>query len=70
MVKAEDIAKFPDKYLAESWQSIPGVVFSRDGDAGRNITVRGCGSPFTRVLVTPLTRRTFKDGVLKNYLIP
>ncbi len=51
VVKAEDIAKFPDANLAESLQRIPGVVISRDGGEGRNITVRGLGSQFTRVRI-------------------
>ncbi len=51
VVKAEDIAKFPDTNLAESLQRIPGVVISRDGGEGRNITVRGLGSQFTRVRI-------------------
>ena len=49
VVKAEDIAKFPDTNLAESLQRIPGVVIDRDAGEGRNISVRGLGSDFTRV---------------------
>ena len=51
VIKAEDIAKFPDTNLAESLQRIPGVVIDRDAGEGRNITVRGLGSDFTRVRI-------------------
>jgi len=51
VVKAEDIAKFPDTNLAESLQRIPGVVIDRDAGEGRSITVRGLGSDFTRVRI-------------------
>ena len=49
VIKAEDMAKFPDTNLAESLQRIPGVVIDRDAGEGRNITVRGLGLDFTRV---------------------
>ncbi len=51
VIKAEDIAKFPDTNLAESLQRIPGVVIDRDAGEGRTITVRGLGSDFTRVRI-------------------
>ena len=51
VIKAEDIAKFPDTNLAESLQRIPGVVIDRDAGEGRNITVRGLGVDFTRVRI-------------------
>jgi len=51
VIKAEDIAKFPDTNLAESLQRIPGVVIDRDAGEGRNITVRGLGGDFTRVRI-------------------
>ena len=51
VVKAEDIAKFPDTNLAESLQRISGVVIDRDAGEGRNITVRGLGLDFTRVRI-------------------
>ena len=50
-VVAEDIGKFPDSNLAESLQRIPGVVITRDGGEGRQITVRGLGPDFTRVRI-------------------
>ena len=51
VIKAEDIAKFPDTNLAESLQRIPGIVIDRDAGEGRSITVRGLGSDFTRVRI-------------------
>lgn len=49
-IVSEDIGKFPDSNLAESMQRIPGVALSRgDGGEGKNISVRGLGSGFTRV---------------------
>jgi TonB-dependent receptor len=51
VIKAEDIAKFPDTNLAESLQRVPGVVIDRDAGEGRSITVRGLGSDFTRVRI-------------------
>ncbi|HEY2628869.1 MAG TPA: TonB-dependent receptor, partial [Usitatibacter sp.] len=51
VIKAEDIAKFPDTNLAESLQRVPGVVIDRDAGEGRNITVRGLGGDFTRVRI-------------------
>jgi iron complex outermembrane receptor protein len=52
VIKAEDIAKFPDTNLAESLQRVPGVVIDRDAGEGRNITVRGLGADFTRCAST------------------
>ncbi|WP_380876502.1 TonB-dependent receptor [Sphingomonas sp. DBB INV C78] len=51
VIKAEDIADFPDNNLAESIQRIPGVAITRDQGEGRNITVRGLGPVFTRVRI-------------------
>lgn len=48
---AEDIADFPDLNLADSLQRVPGVVITREGGEGRQISLRGLGPDFTRVLV-------------------
>lgn len=53
-IVAQDIGKFPDSNLAESLQRIPGVVITRDGGEGRQITVRGLGPNFTRVRLNGL----------------
>jgi hypothetical protein len=54
VIKAEDIAKFPDTNLAEALQRVSGVVIDRDAGEGRNITVRGLGLDFTRVRINEI----------------
>ncbi|MFM6831518.1 MAG: TonB-dependent receptor [Novosphingobium sp.] len=51
VIKADDIASFPDANLAESIQRIPGVSIQRDAGEGRNVTVRGLGGDFVRTLL-------------------
>lgn len=51
VIKAEDIADFPDNNLAESIQRVPGVAITRDQGEGRNISVRGLSPLFTRVRI-------------------
>jgi TonB-dependent receptor len=51
VIRAEDIADFPDNNLAESIQRIPGVSITRDQGEGRNISVRGLGPVFTRIRI-------------------
>ena len=47
---AEDIGKFPDSNIAESFNRIPGVTISRDiTGEGVNVAIRGLGSNFTEV---------------------
>jgi TonB-dependent receptor len=47
---AEDIGKFPDTNIAESFNRIPGVTISRDiTGEGVNVAIRGLGSNFTEV---------------------
>ncbi len=48
VIKADDLASFPDANLAESIQRVPGVSITRDGGEGREITVRGLGGDFVR----------------------
>lgn len=52
-VFAEDIGKFPDSSIADSLSRVPGVRVNRatiDGE-GLNISIRGMGAAFTRVLL-------------------
>ena len=52
-VFAEDIGKFPDSSIADSLSRVPGVRVNRatiDGE-GLNISIRGMGANFTRVLL-------------------
>jgi len=47
---AEDIGKFPDTNIAESFNRIPGITISRDiTGEGANVAIRGLGSNFTSV---------------------
>lgn len=62
VVKAEDIAQFPDLNLAESLQRIPGVAIDRDGGEGRAIVVRGLGPDFTRVRLNGLEAMATTGG--------
>ena len=51
-ISSEDFGKFPDKNIAESLSRIPGVNVSRDVTGeGMNISIRGLGSSFTKVLL-------------------
>ncbi|MBP6626618.1 MAG: TonB-dependent receptor [Arenimonas sp.] len=61
-IVAEDIADFPDLNLAESLQRIPGVSISRDAGEGRNISVRGLDSQFTRVRINGMEALTTTGG--------
>jgi iron complex outermembrane receptor protein len=54
VIKAQDIADFPDLNLAESLQRVPGVSIDRDGGEGRTITVRGLGPDFSVVRLNGL----------------
>ncbi len=51
-VFAEDIGKFPDLNLAESFNRIPGINISREiTGEGLNVAIRGLNTNFTRVLL-------------------
>ncbi len=62
IIKAEDVAKFPDANLAESLQRLPGVAVARDGGEGRSISVRGLGPDYTRVRLNGLEAQTTSNG--------
>lgn len=61
-IMAEDIADFPDTNLAESLQRIPGVTISREAGEGREITVRGLGGQFSRVLINNAMGQSLAAG--------
>lgn len=61
-ISAEDIADFPDLNLAESLQRIPGVAISRRSGEGRQITVRGLGSDYTRVRINGMEAIATSSG--------
>ena len=49
---AEDIGKFPDTNIAESFNRIPGITIARDTSGeGLNVAIRGLGTNFTKVLL-------------------
>jgi TonB-dependent receptor len=65
VIKSEDIGKFPDLNLAEALQRVPGVSIDRDGGEGRQITVRGLNSEFSRTRINgleALATSAGKDG--------
>ena len=62
VVKAEDIAKFPDTNLAEAMQRISGVTITREAGEGRNISVRGLGPGFTRVRINGIEAQASTGG--------
>jgi len=47
VITAEDIGKFPDKNVADALQRVPGVVVTRSGGEGKNVSVRGLSSELT-----------------------
>lgn len=49
---AEDIGKFPDTNIAETFNRIPGITITRETSGeGLNIAIRGLGTNFTKVLL-------------------
>ena len=62
VIKADDMASFPDANLAESIQRIPGVSITRDGGEGRNVTVRGLGGDFVRTLLNGIEAYSSTTG--------
>ncbi|MCW3849423.1 TonB-dependent receptor [Sphingomonas sp. LB-2] len=63
---AEDIGKFPDTNIAETFNRVPGVTISREiTGEGLQIAIRGLGTNFTRVLLNNapiLVGSTGRDG--------
>lgn len=47
VITAEDVGKFPDKNVADALQRVPGVIISRSGGEGKNVSVRGLDSDLT-----------------------
>lgn len=61
-IVAEDIADFPDLNLAEAVQRVPGVSIDRDAGEGRQITVRGLSSDFTRTRINGMEAQATTGG--------
>jgi TonB-dependent receptor len=66
VIKAEDIADFPDSNLAESIQRVPGVSISRVAGEGKAITVRGLGPNFTRVRINGMEAQSLASGTTSD----
>src|ERR1700722_6798950 len=61
---AEDIGKFPDTNIAESFNRIPGITIARDiNGEGVDIAIRGLGTDFTRVLLNGAPISVASTGV-------
>ncbi|MDV3457021.1 TonB-dependent receptor [Sphingomonas sp. HF-S4] len=66
VIKAEDIADFPDNNLAESLQRVPGVSINRAGGEGRAITVRGLSGSFTRVRINGMEAQAISSATTSD----
>jgi TonB-dependent receptor len=63
-VNAEDIGKFPDTNIAESFNRIPGITINRDiTGEGTDISIRGLGTNFTKVLLNGAPVAVASTGV-------
>ena len=63
-IYAEDIGKFPDTNLAESLNRIPGITLTRDiNGEGTNISIRGLGTNFTKILLNNTVVAVATTGV-------
>ncbi len=62
---AEDIGKFPDTNIAESFNRIPGITITREMTGeGLNIAIRGLGTNFTQ---DPAEQRAGRDRFDRPY---
>src|ERR1700722_20342003 len=62
---SEDVAKFSDSDIAEALNRAPGVLLTRDADgAGVQISIRGLGPSFTKVLLNGSQISIASDGTL------
>jgi TonB-dependent receptor len=62
---AEDVAKFSDSDIAEALNRAPGVLLTRDADgSGVQISIRGLGPSFTKVLLNGSQIAIASDGTL------
>lgn len=66
VIRAEDIADFPDLNLAESLQRVPGVAITRINGEGRQISVRGLGSEYTRVRINGMEAISTTGGTANS----
>lgn len=61
-ITAEDVGKLPDNNLAEALQRVPGVQISRTNGEGQQISLRGLGPSFARVLLDGMPVSAASEG--------
>ncbi|HEY0939594.1 MAG TPA: TonB-dependent receptor [Steroidobacter sp.] len=61
-ISAEDVGKLPDNNLAEALQRVPGVQISRTNGEGQQISLRGMGPSFARVLLDGMPISAASEG--------
>ncbi|WP_116813531.1 TonB-dependent receptor [Steroidobacter cummioxidans] len=61
-ISAEDVGKLPDNNLAEALQRVPGVQISRTNGEGQQISLRGMGPSFARVLLDGMPVSAAAEG--------
>ncbi len=61
-ITAEDVGKLPDNNLAEALQRVPGVQISRTNGEGQQISIRGMGPSFARVLLDGMPISVASEG--------
>jgi iron complex outermembrane recepter protein len=61
-INSEDMGKFPDLNLAESLQRTSGIAITRDNGEGQQISLRGLGPSFARVLWNGVPISTASNG--------
>ncbi|HEY5809781.1 MAG TPA: TonB-dependent receptor, partial [Povalibacter sp.] len=61
-ISADDVGKLPDNNLAEALQRVPGVQISRTNGEGQQISLRGLGPSFARVLLDGMPVSAASEG--------
>lgn len=61
-ISAEDVGKLPDNNLAEALQRVPGVQITRTNGEGQQISLRGMGPSFARVLLDGMPISAASEG--------
>ncbi len=63
LIFSEDTGKFPDLNIAESINRVPGIQLTRDSSGeGMQISVRGLGPSFTKVVLNGMPIAVASDG--------
>jgi TonB-dependent receptor len=61
-ISAEDVGKLPDNNLAEALQRVPGVQITRTNGEGQQLSLRGMGPSFARVLLDGMPVSAASEG--------